>query len=171
MSPGRTIGVALALGSPTREALEAIRARFEAGPGEMPPHVTLLPPVDIDDDALASVTAHLAEVGRATRPFTLVLEGTGSFRPVSPVVFVRVADGADDCAALEGRVRSGVLSVEARFPYHPHVTIAHDVPDAVLDLAEQEIAGFRASMTVADLGLYEFADGRWELLQPVPFTA
>jgi 2'-5' RNA ligase len=171
VSPGHTIGVALTLGSPAREALEAIRARFEAGPGEMPPHVTLLPPVDIDGDALPAVIDHLAAVGRGTRPFTLVLDGTGSFRPVSPVVFVRVAEGADRCADLEGRVRSGVLSVDARFPYHPHVTIAHDVPDSVLDLAEQEVAGFRAAMTIADLGLYEYVDGRWELLRQVRFSA
>lgn len=171
MTSGRTIGVAMTLGSPAREALEAIRARFEAGPGEMPPHVTLLPPVDLDEEALPAVVAHLERVGRETRPFTLVLAGTGSFRPVSPVVFVNVAEGAEHCAELESRVRSGVLSVETRFPYHPHVTIAHDVPDAVLDLAEQEIGGFRAAMAISDLGLYEFRDGRWQILQYVPFSA
>lgn len=171
MNPGRTIGVVLTLGSPAREALEAIRARFEAGPGEMPPHVTLLAPVDIDDDALPGVLAHLGAVGRATAPFALGLAGTGTFRPVSPVVFVRVTEGTTQCADLEARVRSGVLAVERSFPYHPHVTIAHHVTDEVLDIAEQEVGGFRGGMKMTEMALYEFVDGRWQVLQQVPFSA
>lgn len=171
MNPGRTIGVVLTLGSPAREALEAIRARFEAGPGEMPPHVTLLAPVAIDDEALPVVISHLREVGLTTAPFVLGLAGTGTFRPVSPVVFVRVSAGATECADLESRVRSGVLAVEPSFPYHPHVTIAHHVTDAVLDLAEQEVGGFTGSMTMNEMGLYEFVAGRWQVLQQFPFSA
>lgn len=171
MNPGRTIGVVLTLGSPAREALEAIRARFEAGPGEMPPHVTLLAPVAIDDDALPAVLSHLGEVGRATAPFVLGLAGTGTFRPVSPVVFVRVSEGAAECADLESRVRSGVLAVEPSFPYHPHVTIAHHVTEEVLDLAEREVGGFTGAMTMTEMGLYEFVAGRWQVLQQFPFSA
>ena len=55
---------------------------------------------------------------------------------------------------LERRVRSGDLAVETRFPYHPHVTIAHDVPEADMDRALAELADYRADLTVRSMSLH-----------------
>ena len=73
----------------------------------IPPHVTLLPPTVVEDDALPAFLEHLAKVVAAAEPFDMVLSGTGSFRPVSPVVFVQVSHGIPVCEALEPAVRSG----------------------------------------------------------------
>lgn len=156
--------------SPAREALEAARARYEPVAGEMPPHVTVLPPIDVDYDALPAIVAHLDRVAAATRGFAMSLRGTGSFRPVSPVAFVVVTSGVEECTALEARVRAGDMAVEARFPYHPHVTVAHDVPEAVLDQAIADLATFEADMLVRSMGLYERVDGRWELVRDFDFA-
>jgi 2'-5' RNA ligase len=162
---GHTIGVAIAIPSPYREVLDAARERFEPELGELPAHVTILAPVDVDADALPAVRRHLRGVADASAPFRLRLGGAGTFRPVSPVVFVRVDEGATECADLENRVRSGDMAVEARFPYHPHVTIAHDVADDDLDRAEAELAAFHADIDVTSIGLYENNDGQWDLLE------
>ena len=88
---------------------------------------------------------------------------------MSPVVFVAVADGVAACEQLEQRVRSGDMAVETRYPYHPHVTLAHDVPEPVLDRAFAELAGFEASIDVSSVGLYEYLDGSWQLVRDFPF--
>jgi 2'-5' RNA ligase len=80
-------------------------------------------------------------------------------------VFVTVEEGATECSDLESRVRSGDMAVEARFPFHPHVTIAHDVADDDLDRAEAELADFHADIDVTSIGLYENNDGQWDLLE------
>ena len=59
--------------------------------GLVPPHVTLLPPTEVPAADRAAVTAHLAQVARCHPPFTMHLSGTGTFRPVSEVVFIAVA--------------------------------------------------------------------------------
>ena len=41
-------------------------------------------------------------VAARRRPFRLTLRGTGTFRPVSPVVYLRVDEGWDECVGLHG---------------------------------------------------------------------
>ena len=162
---GHTLGVAIEIPQPYGRALDDARARFSPDDGDMPAHVTILAPVDVDADVMDAVIAHLDDVAARTRPFRLVLRGSGTFRPVSPVVFVTVAEGISACEQLERQVRSGDLAVETRFPYHPHVTIAHDVPEADLDRALAELAGFEAVMDIGTMGLHENIDGRWQLVR------
>ena len=88
---------------------------------------------------------------------------------MSPVVFVAVPMASSACEQLEKRVRSGDMAVETRFPYHPHVTLAHDVPEPVLDRALAELAGFEASIDVSSVGLYEYLDGGWHLVREFAF--
>jgi 2'-5' RNA ligase len=167
---GHTIGVVVAVPSPYCEEIDAARGRYEPAASDLPAHVTILAPIDVDAEAMPAVEAHLAHVASATRPFRLTLRGTGTFRPISPVVFVAVDEGASECEQLESRVRSGDMAVETRFPYHPHVTVAHDVPDPVLDRASADLAGFEAAIDVDSIGLYEYQDGRWHVVREFPFA-
>ena len=74
------------------------------------------------------------------------LRGTGTFRPVSPVVFVPLVQGIGECERLEARCASGPLDRELPFPYHPHVTVAHDVAHPALDAVYEELAGYEATL-------------------------
>ena len=166
---GRTLGVAVEIPEPYGPVLDAVRLGLAPDAGEMPSHVTILAPIDVDTDVLDAVLAHLAAVAARTPPFRLELRGSGTFRPVSPVVFVALAQGISACEQLERDVRSGDLAVETRFPYHPHVTIAHDLDDAALDEAYYELADFHATMEITSMGLHEYVDGRWRLVREFAF--
>lgn len=167
----RTIGVAIAIPEPHAGELQAWRERLgDPLARAIPTHVTLLPPTDVTGDALPSIEEHLRTVAEAGRPFELHLRGTGSFRPVSPVVFVQLAEGISDCEAIESRIRSGSLARKLRFPYHPHVTVAHDLPDDVLDTAFDKLATYDASFSVWGFSLYEHGvDGVWRPQRDFPF--
>ena len=110
-----------------------------------------------------TVEAPGREAAGAVERFPVQLWGTGTFRPVSPVVFVALAAGIAGCERLERGVRSGPLTRPLDFPYHPHVTVAHDLPDEVLDEAYDALAGYDARF-VADLfHLYVHGDdGVWQ---------
>lgn len=128
----------------------------------IPTHVTLLPPTDLPDDGLDAVEGHLLSVAEQLTPFRLHLRGTGTFRPVSDVVFVQLARGIGDLEQLEQRVRSGPLERPLAFPYHPHVTVAHDLPDDVLDRAYDELSDYSARFDVWGFSLFEHGlDGVW----------
>ena len=162
-SSGRRIGIAIPVPDPLGELLQ--RRRAESGDRlawSVPTHVTLVPPVVVAEAHLPEVDAHLAGVAAGTEPFAIRLHGTGTFRPVSPVVYVRLTAGGAQVAGLEERVRSGVLGSPRRFPFHPHVTLAQDLADEALDAAEQALSGFEAAFDVDCLVLYRHdGDGVW----------
>ncbi|GLZ80997.1 phosphoesterase [Actinorhabdospora filicis] len=149
------IGVAIAVPEPWGSELR--RHRMSTGDPQaeiVPTHVTLLAPVEIADGDLPGVEEHLASVAARHAAFTLLLRGTGTFRPVTEVVFVAVAAGIAECERLAASVRTGPLTYEARFPYHPHVTVAHDVDSAHADRIFDELAGYEARFGADDFVLY-----------------
>jgi 2'-5' RNA ligase len=158
-----TIGVSIAIPSPHAEMLQARRASFgDPLADSIPTHVTLLPPTDVTDDELTDAVKHLDEVATAGHPFRMVLRGTGTFRPTSPVVFVQVSSGIGECELLEKDIRRGPLDRPLDFNYHPHVTVAHHVPEESLERAFTELAGFECQFTVEEFHLYEHGtDGVW----------
>ena len=150
-----TIGVALAIPEPWASELQDYRLSVGDTTATMiPTHITLIPPIEVDEDDLAEVEKHLTEVASATSAFQIHLRGTGTFRPVSPVVFVTVVEGISACEQLAAALRQGPLSVELQFPYHPHVTIAHHLPDEALDRAFAELAGFESLFGAEEFHLY-----------------
>jgi 2'-5' RNA ligase len=158
----RVLGVAVAIPEPYGGYLQGARERFgDPDALSIPTHLTLLPPTTVDGVLLPEIGDHLAVVAAATEPFEVSLRGTGSFRPVSPVVFVTVAEGISACEILETRVRSAVLWRPLAFSFHPHVTVAHDLPNTALDAALAELADYRADFTVDRFALYEHLGGVW----------
>jgi 2'-5' RNA ligase len=168
-----TIGVSIAVPEPHGSLLQERRAGFgDAAAHGIPTHVTLLPPTEVDASELPAVEAHLTRVAAVGRPFPMRLCGTGTFRPLSPVVYVRVVQGAEECTRLQQQVRdaSGPVARELQFPYHPHVTVAHGIDEAAMDRAFAELAGFEAEWPCTGFALYEQgADGVWRKLREYTF--
>ncbi|ANP49018.1 2'-5' RNA ligase [Streptomyces griseochromogenes] len=168
-----TIGVSIAVPEPHGSLLQERRAGFgDAAAHGIPTHVTLLPPTEVEAADLPAVETHLLEIAAACRPFPMRLSGTGTFRPLSPVVFVRVVLGAEDCGRLQQWVRdaSGPVARDLQFPYHPHVTVAHGIDEAAMDRAFAELADFEAEWPCAGFALYEQGvDEVWRKLREYPF--
>ena len=151
-----TLGVAISVPTPWREELTAWRERVgDPAAARVPPHITLLPPTQVPAGAMPAIEEHLAATAAGFPAFEIHLSGTGTFRPVSDVVFVVVAAGIAQCEQLEARVRSGPLARETRFPYHPHITVAHDIPDAGLDRAYEGLAEFDARFPVPAFTVFQ----------------
>jgi 2'-5' RNA ligase len=168
-----TIGVSIAVPDPIGAELQARRESFGDDLARaIPTHVTLLPPTDVEEESLDAVSEHLQRTSQGQRPFTVRLHGTGSFRPTSPVVFVRLAAGQGACARLQRAIRRGPLRRSLDFAYHPHVTVAHHLSDAALDRAYTELGSYRASFQVGSFGLYLHGPDRvWRLARTYRFAA
>lgn len=168
----RDVGVAIGLPEPYTSELQGWRERLgDPNAADIPPHITLLPPTALRSDDLDEVEEHLMAVAAEGESFTLHLRGSGTFRPISPVVFVPLAQGIGECERLERAVRSGPLQREVRFPYHPHVTVAHEVSQAQLDRAFEELATYDARFRVWGFTMFEKGhDDVWRPLRDFPFS-
>jgi 2'-5' RNA ligase len=154
-----TIGVAIAIPEPYGSELQRWRITFVYSSADgIATHVTLLPPTEVDEADLLTIESHLYDVAAGRRPFVLHLRGTGTFRPVSPVVFIAVVEGISACEVLTNVVRSGPLDRELSFPYHPHVTVAQQISDEALDAAFAALTDFDCTFSVEAFSLYVHGD-------------
>ena len=159
-----TIGVALPVPEPWGSRLQERRAGYgDHVAWTIPTHITLLPPTQVSLGRKREVDEHLRRVAAAHSQFEVQLRGTDTFRPVTQTSFVAVAGGSAESAVLAEAVRSGPLRRRLPFPYHPHVTLAAELPDEAHDRAEEELRDFSFDFTVTVMERYELTDhGAWE---------
>lgn len=163
------VGITIPIPEPLATELEKWRASFGDPMAVLvPPHITLITTTPATD--WQGTIEHVRGVAKEQRAFTITLKSTGSFRPLSPVVFLKVDQGFEECVELHGKLQSGPLERDLDFPFHPHVTVAHDVSDAGMDAAVEELESFEASFPVCSMGLYEHQPfGAWKLREELSF--
>lgn len=168
----RTVGVSIPIPEPYFTQLHAMRAAVgDPQADAVPPHITLLPPTDVAKVSIPSYVDYLHRAAARVAPFEMILRGTGTFRPTSPVVYIQVAKGVSSCEQLEKAVRSGPVEREVEFTYHPHITIAHHLDKTQLDRAFEENAGYEASFWVDRFSIYfQDEDGSWTRVRDFPLT-
>lgn len=150
-----TIGVSIAVPEPWGSHLQDFRVDNGDRQGaSIPTHITLVPPLEVDDARLADVEEHLRAIADRSPSYRIHLRGSGTFRPVSPVVFVNLVQGISQTEQLAHDCRRGPLAIDVDYPYHPHVTIAHLLDDARLDRAFDELGDFDCVFKVTDFHLY-----------------
>lgn len=159
-----TLGVSITVPEPY--ATELTHWRVKVGDplaNLVDPHITLVPPTAIPVAQLDDVLERLKWHAARHHDFTVHLRGTGTFRPVSDVVFVAVSQGISACEILAADLRFGPLEKPLQFPYHPHVTVAHNVSASYLDEAYEGLEGFRANLVVGSIAVHrQNANGSWD---------
>ena len=168
-----TVGVAIAVPDPWGAQLQEYRTALGAHTaGGIPTHVTLMPPFATAQDDVPAIEQHLAQASALNLAFRIHLRGTGTFRPVSPVVFITVVEGISACEQLAFSVRRGPLATDLEFPYHPHVTVAHHLEEDRLDRAFKEMSVFECDFAVDRFSLYVHdGDAGWVPTRDFALTA
>ncbi|AXT84106.1 2'-5' RNA ligase [Aeromicrobium sp. A1-2] len=149
------IGISIPVPEPFGSQLQDERAGFgDPMASTVPSHITLIPPVPCEPDGLVDVATALERASATMSPYSMRLRGTGTFRPVSPVVFVTVSEGISQTELLAGCIRRTLDVPEPDFPFHPHVTVAHNLDDTGLDRAYDALGDFDCTFTVDSFALY-----------------
>jgi 2'-5' RNA ligase/ribosomal protein S18 acetylase RimI-like enzyme len=111
----------------------------------MPPHITLVPPVNVRDDDLDDALDRLRDAAGRTRPFRLVLGPPGTFLPTNPVLFLQVAGDVPAVDGLRDRVFRPPLERPLTWPFHPHVTVLDNGDPARIRAGVEALAGWQAA--------------------------
>ncbi|MBV9661015.1 MAG: 2'-5' RNA ligase family protein, partial [Acidimicrobiales bacterium] len=88
----RRLGVALLLDGPPAHELDGLRrALGDPALGRIPPHVTLVPPVNVRAAELPVALAVIrAAAARQSGPLDLTIGSVATFLPANPVVYLSV---------------------------------------------------------------------------------
>jgi 2'-5' RNA ligase/8-oxo-dGTP pyrophosphatase MutT (NUDIX family) len=151
------------------------RALRDPTAGRVDPHLTLVPPQTVAERDLDRAVRLVERAAAEAVPFLVELAGADTFLPDAPVAYLAVREGGPALQALEVALQEPPLDRRTH-PFHPHVTVAQDLPDDRIEAAAAELAGFRAAFPVREIALLrEERDERrekvWRPLATVPVGA
>jgi hypothetical protein len=140
---GKLYALVIYLPQPLGSFLDHLR--LEMVPGCNPhAHVSVLPPRPLPvppDAAIAEARRIVAEFA----PFDIELGQIEKFDSTD-VLYISVEAGADQLRRMHASLNRGALAFQEPFPYHPHVTLAQEIPPgsvaSLRDLAAARWADF-----------------------------
>ncbi|MGI8686354.1 MAG: 2'-5' RNA ligase family protein [Acidimicrobiales bacterium] len=172
--PKARLGVALLVPPPLAAEIDGLRRALGDGAlGRIPPHITLVPPVNVRDDRLGDALAVLRAAAGSTHPLALTLGPVDTFLPVDPVAYLGVAgEGAAGLWSLRDAVFSEPLARPLTWPWVPHVTLADEADPDRIAAAVVALAGYQVEALFERVHLLrENAGRRWEPIADAPFAA
>jgi 2'-5' RNA ligase len=89
-------------------------------------HVSVLPPRPLAVDWRVA-SAQIRALMDSWEPFEIELTGIEIF-PVTDVIYIEVGAGAGQLRRMHLAINSGALAFQDPFPYHPHITLAQELP-------------------------------------------
>src|SRR5579884_1163185 len=123
------------------------RALGDHSVGRVPPHLTLVPPVNVAEADLPKALAVLrAAAARTPRELRVALGAPTSFLPANPVLYLPVEAGVDAVSALRQRVWEEPLTRVLTWAFVPHVTLADQAPRSRIEAATAALCGYRAEV-------------------------
>jgi 2'-5' RNA ligase len=101
--------------------------RLELVPGCLPrAHVTILPPRPLEitpEQAWSYIQSRIQEVP----PFEVELTRVEIF-DVTQVIYLAIGAGSEELKRLHALANTGPVAFAEPFPYHPHITLAQQLP-------------------------------------------
>ena len=159
--PKARLGVALLLPEPIATEVNGLRRALGDGAlARIPPHITLVPPVNVRHDRLDDAFARLRASAAATRPFRVALGPAATFHPVNPVVYLAVDGELSALHGLRDRVFVEPLARLLTWPFVPHVTLADELHVDRIEPAVAALADYRVEVAFDRVHLLEEGEGR-----------
>jgi len=168
--PRVRLGVALLLPSPVAAEVDGLRrAVGDESLHRIPPHLTLVPPVNVAEARLAEALAVFRRAAAASRPLTLELGPPQTFLPDSPVLYLAVHGDVTEVHALRGRVLRDPLARTTSWPFVPHLTLADSASPEIIEAALTALARYLAEVRFDRVHLLRENAGRvWEPITEAP---
>lgn len=169
--PRHRLGVVLLLPRHIAAEVDGLRRGLGGSPiGRIPPHITLVPPVNVAD--VDGATALVRRVA-SEQPSTLhaVIGPVQTFHPITPVIYLAVGGPSlDAIRAMRDALDVGPLAYQRPHEFVPHVTL-HDLatPEQV-DGALASINHYIEPVALQGLTVLEEGDDKtWQPIADAPF--
>lgn len=89
-------------------------------------HVTILPPRPVSVDVSEAIE-HARSLVAGFAPFDIVAGEVETF-PSTDVIYINIKQGEGELKEMYRTLNRGPLAFQEPFSYHPHVTLAQDLP-------------------------------------------
>ena len=167
------LGVVLLVPQPLATEIDGVRrALGDEARERIPPHITLVPPVNVAERDLPRAFTLVRTAASTIAPLTLRIGPVATFAPVNPVAYLRVGGEPQVLEALE-RLRTkcleGPLERSSEHEFVPHVTVANELDDTRLDQAARLLSDFSVETTIDRVHVLAELPGRtWRPVADAP---
>jgi GNAT superfamily N-acetyltransferase/2'-5' RNA ligase len=165
------LGVVLVIPPPVGAEVDGLRrALGDQALGRVPPHLTLVPPVNVAEDALPAALTLLRSVASRAGPLRLDLGPVATFWPETPVLYLAVSgSGVDQVGALWEAASAPPLQRSATRAFVPHVTVCDGADPARIPGLVAGLGAYRATVAIEALHLLEERPDRsWTPIAEIP---
>ena len=154
--PRRRVAVALLPPAGLSRSLQTLR-RAVADPrlDDLPPHLTLVPPINLAESAYDEARMLLRSVAASYGPIELGVGPGATFAPATPTLHLDVHGEVDRLHALRESVRSGPFHRPDVWPFHAHLTLREEQIDPPPTVAAEVLGGDLGAWSVDRLHLLE----------------
>lgn len=153
--------MAILLDPPVRDQVDGLRrAVGDPSLGRIPPHITLVPPVNVRRADLSQALAVLRRAAAEVQPLVLTIGAVTSFLPVNPVLYLQVGGDTEGLRTLRDEVFRPPLERPLSWPWVPHVTLADGTTEERIAAAVTALSGYSALTQADRVVLLEEGPGR-----------
>ncbi|HUR18352.1 MAG TPA: 2'-5' RNA ligase family protein [Acidimicrobiales bacterium] len=166
------LGVALLLPPDLAAEVDGLRRGLGDGAlARIPPHITLVPPVNVREGQLDEAFAILRRAAATTAPLAVKVGPPATFVPDNPVVYLQVGGDLAPLRTLRDAVFLEPLDRPLTWPWVPHVTIADDAAPGRIRAALVALQDYVVEATFDSVHLLREKPGRiWEPVANALFT-
>jgi len=169
MPPRRRLTVALVVTGRVADEIDGLRRALGANSlARIAPHCTLIPPVNVREEDVASVLAQVRSAAASSAPIAVTLGPPGTFWPKTPVLHLAVGGDLEAMEGLRDDLAAGLLSppsARRERPFVPHVTLDQRIEPDRLRQALDALADYRRDYCFERVTVLEQdAQSRWQPL-------
>ena len=126
----------------------------------IPPHVTLVPPTNVDSSVVALALRVVVDAATMLQPFALDIGPPSTFADNAAVLFLSVAGDDEVLHTLRASLLTGPFRgrLESARPYVGHVTLLSSRAPEDSSLISQRLSSYRIGAIIRDLALLEQDD-------------
>ncbi|MEY2431507.1 MAG: hypothetical protein QOC92_1232 [Acidimicrobiaceae bacterium] len=169
--PRVRLASALLVPEPFAREIDGLRRALGDDLERVPPHLTLVPPVNVRVDDVSAVLAQLRGAGAGIEPFAVTLGPPATFQPVNPVVYLQVGGDVEAVNEIRNRVFTGALARKLTHEFVPHVTISENTAPDRIDVALIALADYKIEVSFESVHLLQEVRRRWNPIAEVRFEA
>ena len=167
--PKRRLGVVLLIPQPAAAEVDALRRATGGDVEHVPPHITLVPPVNVNNERLPAAYDVARAAAASIHPMRLTLGPPATFLPATPVLYLAVNGDTDLLMQLRDRVFRPPLERAVDHDFVPHVTLADGIETDRITSALVALASVEISVTIRSVHVLEqHGDRLWRPIAEMP---
>lgn len=158
----RRLGVAVIPDRPLADELDGLRrAVGDPSLARIPPHVTLVPPVNVHAADMPEALGRLRRAAASLPgPLRLTLGSVSTFLPVNPVLYLAVGGDVEALRTLRDAVFAPPLARRLSWPWVPHLTLADGGTEERITAGTTALADYAVLADIDRVVLLEEGPGR-----------